>query len=173
MLGEAKVQVSRTVFDDAELTLDEANSRILGLETGLQELSQSRLAEAEEAYKEAVDAESQEYAGDLLNDTAKVMDDARSAAAQGQWKEAIQSGDEALTLAGMDSLEELTGDLDVTPVDVNLYPDEHLSIPSGHLDFGQMVYILQFDEGYQATMVVSVLDHKIGWVPNNYVILAD
>ncbi len=99
LLGEAKVQVSRTSYDDAELTLDEANTRILGLETGLQELTQSKLAQAEEAYTEAVDAESQEYAEDLLNDTSRVMDDARSGAAQGNWKDAIQSADEAYDLA--------------------------------------------------------------------------
>lgn len=88
-------------------------------------------------------------------------------------KARIISLEEALVLAGMDRLEDLTGDIDVTPVDVNLYPNADLYIPSGHLDFSQMVYILQFDQARDATMVVSILDHKVGWVPNNYVILAD
>ena len=74
--------------------------------------------------------------------------------------------DEAMVLSEVD-------DTEIVPTDVNLYPDEHLSIPSGHLSFGQVVYILQFDKDNAATLVVSMLDNKIGWVPNNFVILND
>ncbi|MCA9415222.1 MAG: hypothetical protein KC917_03090, partial [Candidatus Omnitrophica bacterium] len=91
LIAEAKTQVSRTSYDEAELTLDEVNNRILGLETKLQELAQSKLADAEAAYQEAVDAESAKYAEDLLSKTSTVMDDARSAAAQANWKDAIQA----------------------------------------------------------------------------------
>ncbi|MCA9450196.1 MAG: hypothetical protein KC931_23945, partial [Candidatus Omnitrophica bacterium] len=89
LIAEAKTQVSRTSYDEAELTLDEVNNRILGLETKLQELAQSKLADAEAAYQEAVDAESAKYAEDLLSKTSTVMDEARSAAAQANWKEPI------------------------------------------------------------------------------------
>ncbi|MCA9431549.1 MAG: DUF4398 domain-containing protein [Candidatus Omnitrophica bacterium] len=99
LIAEAKTQVSRTSYDEAELTLDEVNNRILGLETKLQELAQSKLADAEAAYQEAVDAESAKYAEDLLSKTSTVMDDARSAAAQANWKDAIQAANEALESA--------------------------------------------------------------------------
>ena len=99
LIAEAKTQVARTSYDEAELTLDEVNNRILGLETKLQELAQSKLAEAEAAYQEAVDAESEEYADDLLVETSSMMDDARGAAAQANWKDAIQAANEAIDSA--------------------------------------------------------------------------
>ena len=85
----------------------------------------------------------------------------------------IISLEEALVLAEWNRVEESSGDIDITPTDVNLYADAGLSSISGHLDFGQTVHILQFDRDNGTTMVVSVPDHKIGWLPNNFVILVE
>lgn len=103
LLADAKVQISRTAFDEAELTLDDVAQRIAGLEAGLQSLAQTELASAEASYQEAVEAESERFAQDLLADTSTTMDDARAAAAQSRWKDALEAAAKARDLANQAS----------------------------------------------------------------------
>ena len=98
-LATAEKQVSRASFDEAEGTLTKIEERIAGLETSLRDLAQNRLAAAEAAHQEAVEARAEDHAPDLLEEAAGLIESARSAAASAIWKDAIENAEQSQSKA--------------------------------------------------------------------------
>jgi hypothetical protein len=99
LLEDASRLISRYSFDEAEVVLDEVEERTQGLETGLRDLAQNRLAAAEADYQEALEAKAEDYAEEVLNQAASSLDDSRNAAASSNWKDAIASAEASQTQA--------------------------------------------------------------------------
>lgn len=97
LLDDARRLISRYAFDEAEVVLEEVEERTQGLETGLRDLAQNRLAAAESDYQEALEAKAEDYAEDLLSEAAASLDDSRNAAASSNWKDAIANAEASQT----------------------------------------------------------------------------
>jgi hypothetical protein len=95
LLAEARSQVAKVEFDEAEQTLGQAEERILGLELSLRDLAQNRLASAEAAHQEALEAQAGEFAEDTLEESQNLLEEARSASASSIWRDAIGTAEEA------------------------------------------------------------------------------